>query len=70
MQEHEEHTPSRPDAAPREDVDDLIFRATRAGLPATVENRPPSGGFLASGKPFALYIAGFFGYNMRAILWK
>ena len=27
MQEHEEHTPSRPDAAPREDVDDLIFRA-------------------------------------------
>ena len=27
MQEHEEHTPSRPDAAPMEDVDDLIFRA-------------------------------------------
>ena len=27
MQEHEEHTPSRPGAAPREDVDDLIFRA-------------------------------------------
>ena len=63
MQEHEEHTPSRPDAAPREDVDDRIFRADPGWLLL-------GGRFFGVRKPFALYIAGFFGYNMRAILWK
>ena len=51
---------------PKEDIDDLIFRADPAGWSVSDKTARPRAVFSCH----SLYNFHSFGYNMRAILWK
>jgi len=53
---------------PKEDIDDLIFRADPCGGDGENNRPPPPRGWFFP--CHSLYNFHSFGYNMRAILWK